>query len=103
MSGGEPFLYRHLYDLLSHTAALGYFNSVTSNAMLLQSLSAKKTMQHINLIAVSIDGQEEQHDDIRGLKGAFKKMLEGVAVIKDHIEKFGFIHTVMPDSWKLFP
>jgi len=103
MSGGEPFLYRHLYELLSHTETLGYFNSVTSNAMLLQSLSAKKTMRHINLIAVSIDGEEEQHDNIRGLKGAYKKMLEGVAVIKGHIEKFGFIHTVMPDSWKLFP
>lgn len=100
MSGGEPFMYRYLYDLLSHTASAGYFNSVTSNAMLLQSASAKKILQHVNLIAVSIDGQEEQHDEVRGLHGAYKKMLEGVAFIKDHIKTFGFIHTVMPDSWK---
>lgn len=103
MSGGEPFLYRHLHELLLHTASLDYFNSVTTNAMLLQTASAKRTMKNINLIAVSIDGQEEQHDNIRGLQGAYKKMLEGVAVIKDHIQNLGFIHTVMPESWKLFP
>src|SRR5829696_3313219 len=36
MSGGEPFLYRPLEDLVKASASMGYFNSVTTNGMLLK-------------------------------------------------------------------
>ena len=35
MSGGEPFLYPGLGDLLAATHAMGFKNSVATNAMLL--------------------------------------------------------------------
>lgn len=103
MSGGEPFLYRPLEQLVQESRALGYFTSVTTNGMLLRSASAQRVLQHLNLVAISIDGREEQHDEIRGLPGAYRKMLEGVAVVRETVGRFGFIHTVQPQSWQLFP
>lgn len=101
LSGGEPFLYRQLEELLIHTRSLGLFNSVTTNAMLLGSERAKNILKQTDLVAVSIDGKEKQHDDIRNFPGAFKKMQEGLQTIKDHVPYFGFIHTVFPGNWAI--
>ena len=103
LSGGEPFLYGSLEQLVQEASIMGYFNSITTNGMLLQSASARRILRHVNLIAVSIDGREEQHDELRSLQGAYRKMMEGVSVIRDNVDKFGFIHTVQPNSWQLFP
>ena len=103
LSGGEPFLYRPLEELLTHTHALGYFNSITTNAMLLGSERAKKVLKQADLIAISIDGKPEQHDQLRDFPGAFQKMRGGINIVKDHVESFGFIHTVFPDSLQIMP
>jgi Fe-coproporphyrin III synthase len=103
MSGGEPFLYRPLEQLIEASSAMGYFNSVTTNGMLLGSASAKRILKRLNLVAVSIDGKEPQHDEMRGMQGAYQKMMEGVQVVNDHVQHFGLIHTVQPASWQLFP
>lgn len=103
LSGGEPFIYPALEELVSYSKSVGYFNSITTNAMLLKTDRAKRIIKQLDLVAVSIDGKEDYHDIIRGQKGAFQKMLEGVAVLKDNIERYGFIHTVMPGGWQLFP
>ena len=103
MSGGEPFLYKPLEELMAHSKAMGYFNSVTSNGMLLESSQAKNILKHLDLIAISVDGKEESHDTMRNHKGAFKKMLRGVEIIKGSIKQYGFIHTLLPGSWQLLP
>jgi MoaA/NifB/PqqE/SkfB family radical SAM enzyme len=103
LSGGEPFLYRPLEDLLTHTHRLGFFNSITTNAMLLGSERAKKVLKQADLIAISIDGKPEQHDYIRNFAGAFQKMQCGVNIVKDHVSSFGFIHTVLPESISIMP
>jgi MoaA/NifB/PqqE/SkfB family radical SAM enzyme len=101
LSGGEPFLYRPLEELLIHSHSLGFFNSITTNAMLLGSDRAKQILKQADLIAISIDGQQEQHDNIRNFNGAFKKMEEGLEIVKDNVANYGFIHTVFPDNWKI--
>ncbi|WP_121356503.1 radical SAM protein [Flavisolibacter nicotianae] len=103
LSGGEPFLYRPLEELVQASKALGYFNSITTNGMLLRSASAQRVFRHVNLVAISIDGREQQHDEMRSMPGAYQKMMEGVDIVKAHVPNFGFIHTVQPDSWQLFP
>lgn len=103
LSGGEPFLYRPLEELLTHTHSLGYFNSITTNAMLLESDRAKNVLKQTDLIAISIDGKEEEHDSLRNFPGAFRKMQEGVQIVKDHVPGFGFIHTVLPESLTIMP
>jgi MoaA/NifB/PqqE/SkfB family radical SAM enzyme len=99
VSGGEPFLYTDLEELFKFTRLLGYQNTMASNGMLLTSEKNKRILQHVDLIAVSVDGKPELHDYIRGQKGAFEKMLKGVAVLQELQKPFGFIHTVTQKSW----
>jgi Fe-coproporphyrin III synthase len=100
ISGGEPFLYRNLYELTSFSKQLGFHNMVVSNGMLLASDRNKKTLENIDLIAISIDGNKELHDDMRNFTGAFDKMLTGVSVLREMNKSYGFIHTITEKSWK---
>lgn len=99
VSGGEPFIYKDLGAILETSKSLGYYNAVASNAMLLKSKRAQATLDSIDLMAVSIDGDEQLHDYIRNFSGAYKKMLEGLEILRAHQKPFGLIHTVSMDSW----
>ena len=100
ISGGEPFMYSGLEELLIFSKSLGFQNTVASNGMLLHSEKNKRILNYIVLIAISVDGPKNLHDYIRGQKGAFDKMLKGVDLLKEIKKPFGFIHTVTPESWK---
>jgi organic radical activating enzyme len=101
LSGGEPFLYNELEQLVTTSRSLGYFNSVTTNGMLLRSQRAGRILRQLDLVAVSVDGKQEAHDLMRGQQGAYASMLDGLDVLKDSVEKFGLIHTLLPDSWQI--
>jgi len=101
VSGGEPFLYSSLKEVLKESKKIGYKNLVASNGMLLKSQRAKNILKYIDLIAISIDGDEQLHDEIRSFKGAYSKMIEGVEILKQMNIDFGFIHTLTPKSWDL--
>lgn len=100
VSGGEPFLYKDLEEMLRFSRSIGYQNTMASNGMLLKSDRAKRILDYVDLIAISVDGPPDLHDHIRAQKGAFDKMLEGVALLKSMGKPFGFIHTVTPQSWQ---
>jgi Fe-coproporphyrin III synthase len=100
VSGGEPFLYNELEELLKFSKSLGYQNTMASNGMLLQSERNQRILEYVDLIAISVDGQAELHDQIRGQKGAFEKMMEGVNILNSLKKPFGLIHTVTPQSWE---
>lgn len=100
VSGGEPFLYRDLEALLAFTREIGYRNTLASNGMLLGSERARRILNYVDLIALSVDGPPDLHDYIRGQKGAFDKMLQGANLLRDMEKPFGFIHTVTPQSWE---
>lgn len=98
LSGGEPFMYEDLGELLLYTRSLGYLNAVASNGMLVTGSKAKSILKYVDLVAISVDGQPAFHDKIRNLDGAFDKMLKGLQVVKDEVGKYGFIHTITDQS-----
>lgn len=100
VSGGEPFLYSHLEEMLKFTKELGYQNTMASNGMLLQSARNQAILEYVDLIAISLDGPPELHDKIRGQKGAFDKTMKGVEILKNLNKAYGFIHTITPESWQ---
>jgi Fe-coproporphyrin III synthase len=93
-SGGEPLLYKYLPDVLSFSKKLGYTNAITTNGMLLKSSLALRALGNIDLVNISIDGDADLHNRIRGQANAFDKMMEGVSFLKDNKRVFGFSHTV---------
>jgi Fe-coproporphyrin III synthase len=100
LSGGEPFLYRELEALVDFAKSLDFLVNTATNAMLFGSDRAKRILEKVDVIAVSIDGQPELHDLIRCAPGAFDKMMEGVSVLQDMKKSFGFIHCVTQHSWE---
>jgi len=99
ISGGEPFLYKDLEELLKFSKSIGYQNTLASNGMLLRSERAKRILEFVDLIAISIDGPQPLHDKIRNQAGAFDKTCQGLEVLKNLNKPFGIIHTVTPESW----
>lgn len=99
-SGGEPMLFAELEETLQFSKSIGFRNAMVTNGMLFGSEKAKKIVKIFDLIAISIDGKPELHDYIRGQKGAFQKMIEGIKILKDSQIDFGFIHTISNQSWE---
>ena len=103
VSGGEPFMYRHLGEVLECSKQLGWRNMVASNGTLLKSKRNQSILPLIDVIAISIDGNETLHDRIRNQKGAFQKTMEGIKILQATRKNFGLIHTVTPESFELLP
>ena len=100
VSGGEPFIYQELETLLQVSHKHAYRNMSASNGMLFKSERAKRCLANLDLIAISIDGDEKLHDEIRNFPGAYRKMLEGVEIARQSGVLFGFIHTLTSQSWE---
>lgn len=101
ISGGEPFLYGQLKDLLKAAKRIGYLTQVATNGMLLKSAKNQECLEYLDLIAVSLDGFADQHDQIRCLNGAFEKTVQGIEFLKSIGKDFGIIHTVTNQSWPI--
>lgn len=75
--GGEPFLYPHLDMLINELLSTGIHVHITTNG----SISPKKlfSLFHEGLhIAVSLHGDEREHDMITGRKGSYSKAVNTI-------------------------
>ena len=83
ITGGEPFLYPHVYALIEEVLKRGKHIYLCTNALLLE--KALDIMQpHPNFtLNVHLDGLEETHDRILERKGTFKTAIEGIRKAKD--------------------
>ena len=81
MSGGEALLHPDFFRFCEIIKTKGIRISLLSTGLLLRKY-AKEVVSFVDDIVVSIDGDEVVHDAIRNVPGAFKKLSEGVSVIK---------------------
>lgn len=98
LGGGEPFLRNDLDKICE----IFYKNnntrifSIPTNALspkrifTVTELILKKCPESIVRLSLSIDGINEQHDHIRGVKGNFKKVIETYNLIKKFKKKYNF-------------
>ncbi|MFC0184680.1 Radical SAM superfamily enzyme, MoaA/NifB/PqqE/SkfB family [Pseudarcicella hirudinis] len=100
LSGGEPLMYRELDKVVQFAKSLGMRTGMVSNGMLLGSEFAGKVLESVDIVAISIDGEPEWHDYMRGQKGAFQHTLRGIEILRNLHKPFGFIHTITSKSWE---
>jgi hopanoid biosynthesis associated radical SAM protein HpnH len=83
ITGGEPFLYSHIYQLIPAVLARGKHVILCTNGLLLKE-AVEKISPHPNFtFNVHMDGLEETHDRILEQKGAFSAAIDGIrAAIK---------------------
>lgn len=84
LTGGEPLLYRGLFQVLEVAASVaGLKTTVCTNGTLLSPRHAGLFHKHGVRVNVSIDGRPEFHDRFRGLAGAFRASESGVRAATD--------------------
>ena len=82
--GGEPLLYKKLFDIIKSCYPQRNLISVTTNGILLTENMLKRLKKAgVDILTVSIDsGIPEEHDEFRNLKGAFYEALKGIILAK---------------------
>ena len=77
-TGGEPLLYKELWEVIAYSRGMGYGVAMMTNGSLIEKGAARKASQlGVSDIQISLEGPPELHDSIRG-KGSFNRMARGV-------------------------
>ena len=77
-TGGEPFLFKGLWDLIAYSRRRGYGVALMTNGCLISGEDAERAFTlGISDIQVSLEGPPDLHDSIRG-RGSFAEATEGV-------------------------
>jgi radical SAM protein with 4Fe4S-binding SPASM domain len=83
ITGGEPFLRKDLFEILSEIRGRGYDVFVLTNGTLIDESRARSLKElGIKGVQVSLEGPEEIHKMIRG-KGSFALSLQGIRHLLD--------------------
>lgn len=77
-SGGEPFCYSKIINLIDYIKKDKLFVHVTTNGTYLREYAKDIVRFGVNQIDISIDGPREIHDKIRGVVGTFDRILVGL-------------------------
>jgi MoaA/NifB/PqqE/SkfB family radical SAM enzyme len=92
ISGGEPMLRADLGVMIDTAIEHGISCELNSTGYLFRK---RRTMiQNLELVKFSIDGSEAVHDDLRGRKGSFAELLDGIEVARELGIQFSFTFTM---------
>jgi MoaA/NifB/PqqE/SkfB family radical SAM enzyme len=100
VSGGEPLAYRSLVPLLEHARGVGLRTLVTTNGTLLDERRAKQLRDLVDVLAISVDGPPEIHNQVRASSRAFEQTERGINVAAAHGFRFGIIHALSKRTWE---
>jgi MoaA/NifB/PqqE/SkfB family radical SAM enzyme len=78
LRGGETFLYPDIIELLEYINGKRIFMSIDTNGTMLKKYAANIVRIGNIHITISVDGPEGIHDNVRGMKGCFQKIKEGI-------------------------
>lgn len=87
-TGGEPLLRSDIIELVRHAKKHIPFVNLTTNGTLMTEDLAEELVKSLDAIKFSIDGNETTNDMARGVKGAWKKTMNGLKNINDAKKKF---------------
>jgi MoaA/NifB/PqqE/SkfB family radical SAM enzyme len=89
LRGGEVFLHPDILALIKYIRGKGIFVSIDTNGTQLARFAEDLVRLGGIHLTVSVDGPEEIHDSVRGVKGTFRKVREGLAAVAAAEEKRG--------------
>jgi MoaA/NifB/PqqE/SkfB family radical SAM enzyme len=105
LRGGEVFLYPDILPLLEYLHGKGMFVSIDTNGTQLARFAADLVRIGNMHLTVSVDGPEQIHDAVRGVKGTFRRLREGLAALAEAEQQTArslsksITFTIGPDSY----
>jgi radical SAM protein with 4Fe4S-binding SPASM domain len=85
--GGEPFLHPELMPILECFKKRKFPLSIVTNGTRLRGNAAALVAARTDVLMVSLDGTEQTHDRIRGMKGAFATTVDGIRAVQEEKKK----------------
>src|SRR3954470_5882876 len=103
MSGGEALLNSKFFELCEILKSRDIKITLLSTGLSL-AREAARLVKSVDDVIVSIDGPADLHDSIRNIPGAFNKMREGIAAIRELDSSFqisgrSVIHRLNYECW----
>jgi MoaA/NifB/PqqE/SkfB family radical SAM enzyme len=90
-TGGEPFMVADLLEIAEYAKSLGMSVSVITNGTLFNESSIERCSKLFDVVGVSIDGLEIEHDSIRG-DGLFKRTTQFItSLLQTNIQVIVYI------------
>lgn len=99
-SGGEPILYQPLLELLNHAHQCKMNTAIASNGILINEQTIEKFKGVLDILAISLDGMPDFHNQMRGNKQAFEMMNGRLEGIRQSGIPFGFIFTISHENFR---
>lgn len=81
--GGEPFLMPGIRELLQHIADRGLFTSIDTNGTRLGEFAEDIVRIGRIHITISVDGPEQIHDQVRGVKGCYQQIATALRALRE--------------------
>ncbi len=95
VSGGEPFIRKDWFEILSYARKKGIEIGITSNGTLINEETVKKLKQlDIFNIHISLDGVGKVHDQFRNQKGVFARVRNSINLLRGQKIPFGITTAV---------
>jgi MoaA/NifB/PqqE/SkfB family radical SAM enzyme/glycosyltransferase involved in cell wall biosynthesis len=82
ITGGEPFLYKPLFDLVAAAKARGMGVNITTNGTLIQKRWEDLVGSGLDSLSISIDGKQATHEQLRGQKGCYNRAMKGLEAVR---------------------
>ena len=103
-SGGEPLMRPDLIELAGYAVSKGMRAVISTNGTLITPPVAKELKEiGLSYVGISLDGLDEVNDRFRGVKGAFRKAMEGIAASQAAGIKVGLRFTMNRMNAKEIP
>ena len=85
VSGGEPLLWKPVYDLLNYIGDKGIFTSLATNGMCVDSgAAARLSDARVGKVLISLDSDvPDVHDAFRGRKGSYSEATRAAKTLSD--------------------
>ncbi len=100
ISGGEPLLRRDIVDICKYISSKNIKPSISTNGVLLTNeLINELYSSDVKYIHLSLDGAKANtHDSLRGVQGAFDKLMEVLDLLKESPIEIGASFMVTEES-----
>lgn len=84
VTGGEPLLRKDLFDVMAACTAMGFSWGMVSNGMLMTAEIVQKLKNAgMKTVSISLDGLQETHEALRGVKGGFPRVIHALTMLRE--------------------
>jgi MoaA/NifB/PqqE/SkfB family radical SAM enzyme len=79
--GGEPLLHKDFEEVMRHAHEVGLITHIVTNGFLLEH-KLDAVIPYVERVCISLDHPSEVHDELRGIKGLFERIVSATKTLK---------------------